>query len=389
MPKRRNCAPEARPRWSTSWAISDPGLLKRLLTDERVSKDAHRHWPLFPDEIVGKWPPDLWVGVRNMMTAYGADHRRLRRLVSPALTARRVAALVPRIERVTRALLDDLAACPPGQAVDLRERFAYPIPIQMISDLVGVPDRARPGFDAVFDTTLTAEQQTANAHETYAILRDLVAAKRAEPADDMTSVLIATRDENGAALTEQELLDTLLLVIGAGHETTVNLLDQAIAALLTHPDQLDRVRAGWDDVIEEALRYEAPVSHVPLRYAVEDIAVPAGPTIRRGHPGLLRRRRAPPGPARRHGRPVRRHPSRQGTSRLRPRGPLLPGRPARAGRGDRRPSRPVRALPGSPARRPARRPRTQRRIHLQRSPRAARPPGLGSRMDRAVHRAIV
>ena len=274
-----------------AWSVTDPELLRKLLTDPRVSKDAHQHWPLFPDQIVGRWPLELWVSVRNMFTAYGAEHRRLRRLVSPAFAARRINAFLPRIEAITTALLDDLAATPPGQIVDLRERFAYPLPIQVIGELMGLPEHSGPDFrrtvDKVFDTTLTSEQATANALELYGILHNLVAAKRAEPGDDMTSVLIAARDEegDGSSLTEQELVDTLLLVISAGYETTVNLLDQAVVALLTHPDQFAHVRAGragWNDVIEETLRFESPVVHSPLRYAVEDIDLPGGPTIRRG-----------------------------------------------------------------------------------------------------------
>lgn len=123
--------------------------------------------------------------------------------------------------------------------------------------------------------------------DVYEMLAELIALKRARPAGDMTSALIAARDdEDGVtSLTERELIDTLLLVIAAGYETTVNLIDSAIAALLADPGQLVHVREGrvtWSDVVEETLRFAAPVSHVPMRYAVEDIQLPGGTTIREG-----------------------------------------------------------------------------------------------------------
>lgn len=275
-----------------AWAISTQPLLKQLLTDPRVSKDPRRHWPKWINgEISPEWPLFTWVAVQNMFTAYGDDHRRLRSLVAKAFTARRTAALRPRIERLAAGLLDNLAATEPGATVDLRERYAYPIPIQVICELFGVADEAmREGLrrcvDSVFHTSADPDEVTATYAELHQLLGDLVAGKRATPGDDMTSALISAREEEGdARLTEQELVDTLLLVISAGHETTVNLLDNAIHALLTHPGQLALVRdgkAGWDDVIEEALRVEAPVASLPLRYAVADIELDGGTILRKG-----------------------------------------------------------------------------------------------------------
>ncbi|WP_436535868.1 cytochrome P450 family protein [Actinoplanes sp. HUAS TT8] len=274
-----------------AWAVGDPDLLRQLLVDPRVSKDPRQHWPRFIDgEIVGKWPLYLQVSVDNMFTAYGHAHRRLRRLVAPVFAARRLDALVPSIERNTGELLERLARAD-GDVVDLRSAYAVQLPVRVMSDLLGIPDGMRVSFketiDRIWNTTGTAEQALAATTDVYTLLTELIELKRAHPADDLTSGLIATRDDetDGTALTARELIDTLLLIVAAGYETTVNLIDAAVTGLLADPRQLGHVRAGragWEDVIEEALRVSAPVSHMPMRYAVEDIELPGGVTIGQG-----------------------------------------------------------------------------------------------------------
>lgn len=263
-----------------AWAVTDPALLEELFVDSRVSKDAAQHWPAFiAGEISADWPLIAWVSVRNMLTAYGEDHQRLRRLIGPAFTARRVTALRPQVERISTELLDDLAARPADAVIDLREEYAAQVPLQVISALMGVPADLQPGLrqciDEIFSTSPQRDPQETFA-EMIGILGTLVARRRAEPGEDMTSLLIGHRDENEDRLTEEELVHTLLLVISAGFETTVNLLGQAIYQLLTRPELLPQLRAGtlsWSHLIEETLRYAPPVANLPLRYAITDIDV--------------------------------------------------------------------------------------------------------------------
>ncbi|MFJ2771075.1 cytochrome P450 [Streptomyces sp. NPDC087300] len=284
-----------------AWSVADPALLKELLTSPSVSKDARAHWPEFGD-VVQRWPLALWVAVENMFTAYGADHRRLRRMIAPAFSHRRITALGESIDAVVTGILDRLDALPPGEIVDLREHLAYPLPIAVVSRLMGVPEEQQDSFrrvvDGVFDTTLTTEESEANTKALYEALQLLIDSKRTEPGDDMTSLLISSRDEDAeggaeaesaggkkGALSEDELRDTLLLMISAGYETTVNVIDQAVTQLLTHPEQLALLRSGqvdWNDAVEETLRFEPAVRHLPMRFAVTDIELPDGQTIPRG-----------------------------------------------------------------------------------------------------------
>jgi cytochrome P450 len=274
-----------------AWAPTGYDTLKSLILDPRVSKDPRQHWALWPE--IGEHPAWGWilgwVGVINMLSTYGPDHTRLRKLVAPSFTARRTEAMRPRVEAITAELLDSLPASAAGGAVDLRAAYAHPLPMRLICELFGVPDELVDAtgtlIAAVMDTSDPSPEHGAFVQQQIGtVVPALIAYKIEHPGDDMTTELIRVRDEDGDRLSDEELLYTLLLVIGAGFETTVNLIGNAVVTLLQHPRQLAAVRGGeigWDAVIDEVLRVHPSIASLPLRYAVSDITI-SGVTIPAG-----------------------------------------------------------------------------------------------------------
>ncbi|MFC8241953.1 cytochrome P450 family protein [Streptomyces chartreusis] len=272
-----------------AWAPTGYDTLKELILDPRVSKDPRQHWRLWPELAEHpSWGWILgWVGVVNMLSTYGTDHARLRKLVAPSFTQRRTEVMRPRVEAITGELLEALDK---GDAeVDLKAGFAHPLPMRMICELFGVPDELQEAtgtlIAAIMDTSDPSPEHAAFVQEQIGtVLPALIAHRSEHPGDDLTTELIRVRDEDGDRLSDEELLYTLLLVIGAGFETTVNLIGNAVVALLTHPEQLADVRSGkigWDAVIDETLRVHPSIASLPLRFAVSDIEV-GGVTVAAG-----------------------------------------------------------------------------------------------------------
>lgn len=264
------------------WAVTHHAEARQLLTDKRLVKDIEVWGAWQRGEIPADWP---LIGLanpgRSMLTVDGEEHRRMRTLVAQALTPRRVERLRERIEKLTEGLLDSLLDARPAdsEVVDLKAEFAYPLPMYVISDLMGIDESDHPRlkvlFDKFFSTQTPPEEVVATLGELADMMGKVVAARRAEPGDDLTSALIQA-SEDGDHLTDAEILSTLQLMVAAGHETTISLIVNAVVNLSAHPDQLALVLSGeigWDAVIEETLRYATPTSHVLIRFAAEDVPV--------------------------------------------------------------------------------------------------------------------
>jgi len=225
--------------------------------------------------------------MRSMIRVGPPDHTRLRRLVSKAFTARRVAGLRPRVQEITDRLLD--AVLPAGRA-DLVADFALPLPVTVISELLGVPGEDREGFQEWTDIMLAQHPDHPDKEvmddawrKMWSYLEGLLADKRSRPGDDLLSALISARDEEGS-LSEDELVSMAFLLLVAGYITTVNLIGGGVAALLAHPAQLKLLRddAGLlPRAVEELLRYDGPVNPGIIRFPTEDVEV-GGVPIPRG-----------------------------------------------------------------------------------------------------------
>jgi cytochrome P450 len=217
----------------------------------------------------------------SMLAVDPPQHTRYRRLVSKVFTARAVAALEPRIEEIADELLDRMKA---KGSTDLVEDFAGPLPVRIIAEILGVPPYMQQQMlewgnaaAVTLDPALTYRQFRNAAvalREMHEWLGVHLTELRRNPGDDLLSKL-ATTEDNGERLDDVELRATALLVTGAGFETTVNLIGNGVAALLSNPDQLDLLRDDpslWENASDEVLRYDSPVQ-VTVRHAAEDTSV--------------------------------------------------------------------------------------------------------------------
>ncbi len=272
------------------WCITRYSDALTVLRDPRFSQDSRHAAALF--ERMGRARPALRRGplARTLLALDPPDHTRLRRLIAQAFTARRVEAARPRIQEITESLLDEVA---PRGTADLIADLAFPLPVFVICELLGVPgdDRAKLQRWSHLLTSFpasAAEQAAvaAAAADICAYFGDVIAQKAREPGEDLISALILARDE-GDRLTDDEILANTVFLIIAGHETTAALIGNSVLALLRDPSRAAALRenpALLATAVDELLRYDGPVSPGISRFTsveveVGGVTIPAGQYI--------------------------------------------------------------------------------------------------------------
>jgi cytochrome P450 len=258
------------------------GLDGWLVVDYHLAREALTHPALLKDPspaaerlaAAGYVLNQSGVGLGGqMLEADGQEHSRLRRLVSGAFTPRRTADLAPRIRQIADDLIDAMAS---HDAADLVESFTAPLPVTVIAELLGIPAEHRTDFrrwsgDAL---NLISDSHRSSLAGLHGLLSEVIARKRAEPEDDLISALVAAHDDQDGQLSQEELVGTCLLLVVAGHDTTVNLLGNALLTLLHNPDQIRKLRenpALMPGAVEEFLRYDTSVETATHRYAAHDL----------------------------------------------------------------------------------------------------------------------
>jgi cytochrome P450 len=262
---------------NVSWLLRAPGL---SVEDDNVAADSLLRQAR--EDMYGDGTPRA--GALSMLDRDPPDHTRLRKLVSKAFTPRAIRALRPRITDLVEGMLDSMAA---AGTVDLVDALAFPLPFSVIAEMLGTPpadhERIRQltgtvvrSLEPVADPGLVREILAADAQMSQ-IAADMIAWKRAKPANDLLTALIDAEDD-GDALSDDELVVQTLLLYIAGHETTVNLIAGGALALLHHPAQLALLRADpalVGNAVEEMLRYDSPVQ-ASRRITLEPVTVGGG-----------------------------------------------------------------------------------------------------------------
>ena len=259
-----------------------------IFKDPRFSTNFSQAYGEMCQGLLGWRPQALRVLGNQMVTQDDPNHARLKALVHKAFTPKRIQDLEQRVEHITTDLIENIAK---RDVIDIVEDFALPLPMTVISEMLGVPEDQRDDFrrymtnmlDIPSFGLLTIIKNIRNTLGLIRYLKNLIQLRRKEPDDGLITALIEAEQE-GDHLSEEELIGMVFVLLLAGHETTVNLIANGTLALLEHPDQWRMLRENrklMPTAIEEFLRFTNPVEHGVIRFATEDLPV-AGVIIPKG-----------------------------------------------------------------------------------------------------------
>lgn len=268
-------------------ALTHEPQLRAALADPRFARGV-QHWKaLHEGDVDPAHPMAQMMRVENLLVMDGAEHARVRSLVAPGFSPTAMRTLGPTVERIVDSQLDVVEKTP--QPVDLKADFAFPITAGVLSALLGLDLERMPDVPELIRASMAGTGQTTTDQVRQAIAA-VVAHKRSDPDKRIVATLIAAHDENGATLSDTELVDTVMLLVSAGYETTMGALFNTTRALLSHPESLAALRRGelaWSQVINEGLRYDGPVNVLSWLFATEDIHYPDGSLIASGEAVLM------------------------------------------------------------------------------------------------------
>jgi cytochrome P450 len=271
------------------WLITRNEDFKTALSDPRLVTQAsnvpgHRGPSLADQAVASLGLPEEFRDyvTANLMVSDGQYHTRLRRLVMPAFTARRIKALRPRIERISARLIEALAQRGSG---DLIQDYAQPLTAAVICELIGIDEADQPHVRKCMNEYVNADADfAAGARGLFEYTKKLIERRRAEPGDDMVSTMVQATGADGDRFTEAEIIAMTGLMVNAGYHSTAGFIGLAVLVLLDNPDQLALLRARPEvlpHAMEELMRVANPVPNAGPRYATEDLEF-AGVSVCKG-----------------------------------------------------------------------------------------------------------
>lgn len=268
-------------------ALTHEAELRSALTDERFVRGV-QHWrALREGTIDANHPMAQMMHIQSLLVFDGDLHADRRRMLADAFSPRAMRTLTPQVRQIVEEQLQELADA--HEPVDLKGAFALPVTVRVLCALLGLDETDVPGLTGLIRDSF-AGTGLATTDQVRGAITDLVQAKRARPDAYIVTTLIQARDAHGERLSERELIDTVMLLVSAGYETTMGALTNIAHHLLSHPayrTDLDQGHLSWEQVIEEGLRADGPVNTLTWLFTTEDVAYPDGSVIEAGEAVLM------------------------------------------------------------------------------------------------------